>query len=375
MWILTWKKYKYSKFATFLSIVGALTIYAAVTLAVSQMFVPGLITAAVGIAIKFGADKLGKAKAQKTISGAQNTKPKKTPASEFSATSGKNKCPHCGGNVPDGSKFCPGCGSTISTSKESRSDVSPPQKSPKKKANPVLVAVVVVLALALGGLFGKFVIAPSLSGGKDNTTTTTTTNMFGELPTIGTRVEPSTSNTQPSSDPISFGTTNGNIYTNNFADITFVKPYDWKYYSADELASAIGTDANTLTGSGFSDLLNKKSAITVMKAIDPVDNDNISIALYDLESVPYGTSISEIEFATKTFEEAEASTGLDYTITATRSGSLGNKWYTIADGSTSYNGVNIFQRIYVHKTSKYLIFITMTAQSESSLTTMENMFS
>ncbi len=67
MWILSWRNYKHSKLATFISIVGAFTIYGGVMLAISKEYIPGIITAAIGIAIRFGAEKLAQAKAKKLI--------------------------------------------------------------------------------------------------------------------------------------------------------------------------------------------------------------------------------------------------------------------------------------------------------------------
>lgn len=59
MWVLSWKKYAGSKFATFISIVGALTRYGGVLCLLSGLIPGGLITLAIGIGIHFLAEKLG----------------------------------------------------------------------------------------------------------------------------------------------------------------------------------------------------------------------------------------------------------------------------------------------------------------------------
>lgn len=59
MWILSWRKYEGSKFATFISIVGALTRYGGAMCLFSGLIPEGLLTFAIGIGIQFLAEKLG----------------------------------------------------------------------------------------------------------------------------------------------------------------------------------------------------------------------------------------------------------------------------------------------------------------------------
>lgn len=67
MWLLFWKKYQCSKFATFISIIGALTRYAAVLCLTYSEIVAMLICAAIGIALHFLAELINNKKWQKTI--------------------------------------------------------------------------------------------------------------------------------------------------------------------------------------------------------------------------------------------------------------------------------------------------------------------
>ena len=68
MWLLTWKTYKLSKFATFISIVGALTRYAAV-LCITYGAIAGLfVCAAIGIALHFLAEHINNTKWKKMVS-------------------------------------------------------------------------------------------------------------------------------------------------------------------------------------------------------------------------------------------------------------------------------------------------------------------
>lgn len=65
MWILSWKKYAYSKFATFVSVVGALTRYGGVICLVNSLIVPAIICILIGIGIHFGAEAINKAVVKK----------------------------------------------------------------------------------------------------------------------------------------------------------------------------------------------------------------------------------------------------------------------------------------------------------------------
>lgn len=60
MWVLSWRKYAGSKFATFISVVGALTRYGGVLCLFSGLIPGGIITLAIGIGIHFLAEKIGK---------------------------------------------------------------------------------------------------------------------------------------------------------------------------------------------------------------------------------------------------------------------------------------------------------------------------
>lgn len=68
-----WKNYKHSKLATAISVIGAFTAYGGITLIINDLYVAGLITVAVSIAIHFGAKKVAQAKAQK-MSGINKSK-------------------------------------------------------------------------------------------------------------------------------------------------------------------------------------------------------------------------------------------------------------------------------------------------------------
>lgn len=74
MWVLSWKKYALSKFATFVSIMGALMRYAGVMCLFSSLIPAALICMAIGIGLHFGAEAIAKNKANKVLGTANNVK-------------------------------------------------------------------------------------------------------------------------------------------------------------------------------------------------------------------------------------------------------------------------------------------------------------
>lgn len=137
MWILSWKKYALSKFATFVSVLGAFMRYAGVMCLFSSLIPAALICIAIGIGLHFGAEAIAKNKASKVIGKAntENTAPNvtkttvtqptpkpvqtnPTPTATVQPTTvseGKIKCSKCGALVSAANKFCTECGNTLVT--------------------------------------------------------------------------------------------------------------------------------------------------------------------------------------------------------------------------------------------------------------------
>lgn len=140
MWVLSWKKYALSKFATFVSVLGALMRYAGVMCLFSGLIPAALICIAIGIGLHFGAEAIAKNKAAKVIGKAnaaktsnpvpnvaKTTVAQPTPkpvqtnpttsatAQPTAASDGKIKCGKCGALVSTANKFCTECGNTLIT--------------------------------------------------------------------------------------------------------------------------------------------------------------------------------------------------------------------------------------------------------------------
>lgn len=139
MWLIRWNKYRYSKLATFVSVIGALTRYGGVFALVNGLILGGIITFAIGVGIHFLAESIAKGKepkketppktaatsgaasasaaAQKTANTAQTAqRPAQTaqptqPAQPAAPV--KTRCPNCGAEAPAQSAFCNQCGSRL----------------------------------------------------------------------------------------------------------------------------------------------------------------------------------------------------------------------------------------------------------------------
>lgn len=68
MWVLSWKKYSLSKFATFVSVIGALIRYAGVMCLVYSLIPAAIICIAIGIGFHFLAESISFNKWKKAVS-------------------------------------------------------------------------------------------------------------------------------------------------------------------------------------------------------------------------------------------------------------------------------------------------------------------
>ena len=116
MWVLSWKKYGASKFATFVSVLGALTRYAGVVCLFSSIIPAGIICLAAGIGIHFGAEAIAKAKVKKAMTKSAPTVPVQNPVVPTAPVPPaqpvvkEKKCLRCGTGIAPDSKFCGQCG-------------------------------------------------------------------------------------------------------------------------------------------------------------------------------------------------------------------------------------------------------------------------
>ena len=118
MWVISWKNYRFSKFATFLSVIAAMLRYAGVACLFSSVIPAGLICLAIGIGIHFAAEAIANKKANLTAKPNSTATIIPNVATTKSVNSSpapnvvekQKKCIRCGAIVKNDSKFCHECG-------------------------------------------------------------------------------------------------------------------------------------------------------------------------------------------------------------------------------------------------------------------------
>lgn len=124
MFLLFYKKYSLSKFATFVSVVGMLIRWCGLSLLFSGLVLEGLITFAVGAGIHFCAEAISKNKTKKMINEGNKPTAPSAPAKQPSPspvvkrpapTSVANmlKCERCEATNDASAKFCSHCGLSL----------------------------------------------------------------------------------------------------------------------------------------------------------------------------------------------------------------------------------------------------------------------
>ncbi len=292
-------------------------------------------------------------------------------------------CNNCGHQNPDDSKFCNNCGSPIpitqSFSEYNSAMVTPPQPyipqtPPPQKTNkaPAIIILVVCVAILVAGI----VLGVSLISGTDEeeakphtriTTTDGTTESINEDETEAPTQKPDSDN----SPKIAHGTVNGNVYRNDFADITFTKPDGWKYYTDEELAKIFGLALDDYTE--YEQTLIEKTTVYDMMIMSP-EGANICIMFEDL-SVSNAQIISVEAYCNNLSKLLQNQNKRDYEFGELFDCQLGNISYKAVDVNATEDGLTLYQRCYVRKIGKYMCVILVTVADADTIADVESMFS
>ncbi len=178
--------------------------------------------------------------------------------------------------------------------------------------------------------------------------------------------------TNNSSKPLSRGTINGNVYTNEFADITFTKHKDWTYKSNEEIAELIGYSSDLLDYD-LEEIVAKSGTYIDMMVTFPTGSPNLQVTVEDLnfQSISYLTPEKYLELS----RQQMLAMNPTYTFGDIYEKELCGHTYTVMDLEGVYGTTKTLQRLYLRKQGNYMISITMSATTENSFETMENMFS
>ena len=269
-------------------------------------------------------------------------------------------CPNCGTNVADGAAFCPSCGTAFSAPQAPAAPVAPvapqapiapnyyaaPPVAPqpeKKKGKGKMIAIILVVILAIGGIIGGLFAAGVFKSEEER---------IAEL-------------AEETAKKIERGTISGNTYTNESIGITFEKPSDWIFASDDEIAKMMGEsfDATDLDDA-------EKALVEATVVIDMVaasGSNSVVVGMQNIEKFK-AEAENETEYLEKNKAEFEAS-GYDC-------GEIGNitlcgkNYKCLEISSEDYN-----QKLYVRIDGDIAIIIVVTAYYYSDIAEIEAMFS
>lgn len=186
-------------------------------------------------------------------------------------------------------------------------------------------------------------------------------------PTQGTTTQPTQgTTTQPTQDIIedgksfSRGVWTDNVYTNEFAELSFTLPDGWVAASEEEMAQLMGVTAEMLEGANLDSALATLQIIYDMQVTDATTRDNINIIFENLAR-SNSSDITEEEYLEFSKNSMSGMTNLDYSFgDDIGKQTLGGNEYFYVDAHVTANGVEIYQRIFVKKIDKYMVNITVT---------------
>lgn len=168
-----------------------------------------------------------------------------------------------------------------------------------------------------------------------------------------------TTTTQPIKTYSVAGKINGNTYSNDFADLTFLKPAKWTFLEGDVLQS-LGGDSTV--------------AIPDMAAVDGTTNTSVKLVFLNSITIS-GKSLTAKEYCDQTIKNA-ADEGDMSTVTAESEVTLGGNNYLkiVLETSDINNPMSITH--YVRAIDYYIVDITAsTPCANAAQTDFESMFS
>lgn len=153
--------------------------------------------------------------------------------------------------------------------------------------------------------------------------------------------------------PFSKGTIDGDVYNNDFAQITFTKPSDWTFDSEDKMneleeeGTICGFSARSGTGENvmicFQNIGVAASAVTTL-------DEFVELLIEELENMGYVVeNLGKQEFKGQT--------------------------YAVLTGEITHEGITVYQKYFICKKGAYIPYITITALNEDDISDMEDMFS
>lgn len=172
----------------------------------------------------------------------------------------------------------------------------------------------------------------------------------------------------PKEETVEFsrGVVDGNVYTSEFAGITFTAPEGFRYYSDDEIAAVNGVTEDIL------DVENIDTVVYDMYCIDEVNGTTININFENLGNL-YGALLDEeayLELSLETLNTSLEGTGIGITSAETSTTEISGQEFNCIDLVLDYGGVAVYETLFVKEVSGNMMCCTVAAIDEATVDTL-----
>ncbi len=184
-------------------------------------------------------------------------------------------------------------------------------------------------------------------------------------------------NTDTDSATISRGEWNGNVYTNDYAGVTFTKPDDWVIFTDEELATLMGTGADILAEAGmdFNAAMMDLQSLYDMCSFSADQTSNVSAFFEKIPATGDTAALTVNDYydsLSSIFDQVYST--IDYT-TSTGTKQIGDATYDYLLFSINADGQTMDQYYFTRSIDEYMFSVIVTLSGATTLDDVLAMFS
>ena len=169
------------------------------------------------------------------------------------------------------------------------------------------------------------------------------------------------------------GEIDGRVYKNEFLGIEFTRPSSWRYYSDEEIASAMNVAVDSLKSENIKKSLEINPAIFDMMVVDASTGTNINVVYENLKKV-FSSNVS-MEKYVEQLKKNVKSEGMNVTFSdELEKVKLGDTEFTKCVSTVRAYGVTMTQVYYLKKIDGYMTSVIVTIVNGYSISDIEAMF-
>lgn len=204
------------------------------------------------------------------------------------------------------------------------------------------------------------------------TTAATTESTTSQATTADTTTAAQTEQPIDASVDFNIGSIEGNVYTNEFAGITFTKPSDWVWASDEELATLFGAAADILYGDSVLLELSKLVTFYDMMAVGLNGNINLAYENLNLLNASDCTEEEYIEYLKDNISSLFDT--MSYSFGDSQKVMLGDSEFYRTEMSVTLEEYGLTQYCYIRHVGDYMICMTLTVSASFDLEDFEKRF-